>query len=156
MTFVIARKGRFEVRCTEHRRGSTPRSRTLATFRVLDSEVLDHAEARAGHPLDREALTAKAVAAGARVAPDAAATARHAHELIAAARRTGTAMLPPAMRAALEHLVSGSAHPIDGPAGWIGASARERADALHDLLGTVDRLPPPRRQAPLDRRLVTA
>ena len=68
MAFVVARPGeRFEIReSLTTDRG--PRSRTLASFSVLDPVVLKKAQGRAIGPIDVDVIVRKARALGATVA----------------------------------------------------------------------------------------
>jgi hypothetical protein len=160
MAFVVARPGRrFEIR-QSRTTPAGPRARTLATFRVLDDDVLARASERAGAALDVVALRASARRAGAPVAahdgPDRAARAllaqlgdghRPAPVLTAllADALAGTpddplhATLPDAARAVVP---------------WIAASPEQRGAALRDLLLLADRLPPPRTRRARFPRLV--
>lgn len=146
MAFVVARAdGRFEIReSITTPRG--PRGHTLATFRQLSDHVLDTAETRATRPFDRRAVEAKALTAGARRDPRQ--PTRLAHRLIEELR-TGRA-LPPALAGALAHELRetlGSLPDTLPPAAdWLGATLRDRGDALRDLLRLTDRLPPGRRR----------
>lgn len=146
MAFVVTRRdGRFEIReSIATSRG--PRSRTLATFRELTDEVLDHAERRAERSFDRRRVEARALAAGA--CRDDRATARLGHALLEDLHQGGR--LPPVLVDALTRCLAGattsaldSLPPLED---WIGSTARERGDALRDLLRLTDRLPPARRR----------
>lgn len=140
---VIRRDGRFEIReSVATPRG--PRSRTLATFRELTDEVLDHAERRAERSFDRRQVETRALAAGAR--RDDRATARLGHALLEDLHQGGR--LPPVLVDALARRLAGattsvldSLPPLED---WIGSTARQRGDALRDLLRLTDRLPPVR------------
>ena len=168
MAHVVTRpNGTWEVR--ESRRTSRgPRSRTLASFRVLTPEVVERIESRASSPLDRDELTSRARRAGAPVA------ASRADELAAALlREISTGNRP---RRALSRLLSDSLADAAGPSSdaaepsaaaagsiaetpgplsheaermkmWAGATTRERADALEDLLGLADAIPSKKRAA---------
>lgn len=118
-----------------------PRSRTLATFRVLSDAVLDHAESRAETRFDRQRLTRRAMERGIPRASDDAATL--ALRLLAAIERHGP--LPEAYAASLRNALTPGGTPMSdtlGPAGeWIGATPTDRGDALRDLLRMTDRLP---------------
>ncbi len=122
-----------------------PRSRTLASFRTLTPDVIEHARARATQPVDAAAVRRAAVRSGAPVAASAAD--RAAGELLAALahgqapRASLRALLADALDGATRQAPSDSAR---AAAGWVAASARERGEALRDLLLLADRLPPPR------------
>jgi hypothetical protein len=148
MAYVVARQGgRFEIReSTATARG--PRSRTLATFAELTDDVLAHAEMRAGHTIHRDELRRSARRAGAPVAPPAGDV--RAGDLLAAlavgsrptpvrARLVAHALAPTEVTAPEDHLRAAGE--------WAGADAGRRAEALVDLLGLVDALPPRRRRA---------
>ncbi|HEY6781477.1 MAG TPA: hypothetical protein VI111_11005, partial [Thermoleophilaceae bacterium] len=68
MAFVIATKrGAFEIR-ESHNTPEGPRSRTLATFKELDDDVIAEAGERADKVLDAEQLRDSARRAGAPIA----------------------------------------------------------------------------------------
>jgi hypothetical protein len=142
MAFLSRRAdGRVEIRETRRtRRG--PRSRTLASFRgALTPDVLDSAETRAGHALDRERLLERAGALG--VPTTERRSERPARALLAQLRR-GVALDPllaDALRQALERMPEapvpeGFAEVVE----WIGASDSERGHALRGLLRVSDRI----------------
>jgi hypothetical protein len=146
MAFVVAnRNGAYEVR--ESRSTSKgPRSRTLATFRELDDEVIEKARARAARPFSDEDLRAAARRAGAPGAP--APIDRAARELIAELGRGRR--LDPTLRRLLVDLLAGgngeeAARPTSdaerGVAEWMASTPRERGNALFDLLMLADALP---------------
>jgi hypothetical protein len=144
MAFVVARRdGRFEIR-ESIATPAGPRARSLATFRTLTDDVLDHAEARAARPFDRSQVEARALAAGAR--HDSRATARLAHHLLTDLH-TGHG-LPPTLAGALARELAPRVEPLpDSLASlgdWLGATLRQRGDALRDLVRLTDRLPSPR------------
>jgi hypothetical protein len=143
MAFVVTRRdGRFEIR-ESLATPAGPRAHTLATFRALTDAVLDQAEGRATRPFDRRHVEVKAVAAGAQ--RDSRQTARLAHHLLEDLHSGRS--LPPALAAALAREL-GDATPLPDSlpamADWFGATARERGEALRDLLRLTDRLPPGR------------
>ncbi|MFA9400713.1 MAG: hypothetical protein ACERKT_06340 [Acidobacteriota bacterium] len=139
--YVVARKnGTWEAR-ESSRTADGPRSRTLAGFRKLDRETIDLIRDRASGTVDEEELRQIAARAGAPVEP-------------APADRAGSALLRSLARgvrprAAISNLVAESLGAGGEPtsdaaksmAGWIGASQRERSDALIDLLLLADHLP---------------
>ncbi len=145
MAYVIHRSdGRFEIRESVHtERG--PRARTLATFRTLDDDVLDHAARRATRVFDRAVVVERAVERGAEYVP--ADTAALAASLIRSIATGGR--LPATLAAALRHQIGdrGSLPDTIPPLiDWLGASLADRGDALRNLLRMTDRLPPPRRR----------
>lgn len=142
MAFLSHRAdGRVEIRETRRTlRG--PRSRTLVSFRgALTPDLLDAAEARAGHPLDRDALLERAAELG--VPTTERRSDGPARALLAQLRR-GTGLDPllaSALRRALERV--GEAPVPEGFAEvveWIGASDAERGHALRGLLRVSDRI----------------
>lgn len=154
MAFIVpTRKGSYEIR-ESRSTPDGPRSRTLATFRELDEETLAKARSRAAKPLDEGALRAAALRAGAPIAANPAT--RAARDLISdlAKGEKLDPTLKRLLRDALDDedrsdrprdpdaLVSDSARSVSE---WIGASARERGEALVDLLLLADALPLRRR-----------
>lgn len=151
MAFVVpTKKDSFEIR-ESHSTPDGPRSRTLATFRELNDETIEKARGRASKPLDAEALRAAALKAGAPLAADR--TEKTARSLISDLAKGGKLdpMLKRLLRDALDDgdrsdqpqregaTVSDSARSVRE---WIGAGARERGEALVDLLLLGDALPP--------------
>ena len=154
MAFIAhTKKGAFEIR-ESHATPKGPRSRTLASFKELDSGVLEKAQARATKPLIAEELREAALRAGAPVAPEP--IDRAARELLGKLAK-GQRPDPMLKRLLLDALESEdrSDRPSDPSATvsdaarsvseWVGASPRERGDALADLLSLVDALPLRRR-----------
>jgi hypothetical protein len=142
MAYVVARGGgRFELRESSlTKRG--PRARTLATFKVLSDEVVDHAEARSCHALDRAGVRQSARRAGAPVAaPVGDARAGALLGVLAdgwaptpvRARLVAHALLPHAVDAPPDHLQAAGE--------WVGVETSARGDALRDLLSLVDAVP---------------
>jgi len=139
MAYVVKRpRGRWEVResiATE--RG--PRARTLATFRTLSPAVVQRAVAAATRPTSAVEIrdAARRAGAGASRADEAA---RSLLFELAHGREPS-----PGLRRALLGWLS---EPRDndpvggGVAEWLGASPADRGQALRDLLGFVDALPP--------------
>jgi hypothetical protein len=122
-----------------------PRSRTLASFRALTPDAIERARARSSKPVDAADVRRAAVRAGAPVPPSDAD--RAAGELLAALShgRVPRASLRTLLADALG--VPGQNAPSDSAraaASWVATSARERGEALRDLLLLADRLPPPR------------
>lgn len=146
---VSNRRGGWEIR-ESHSTPTGPRSRTLASFRVLDEEVFAHAEARAEKRFDRAAVTRSALRVGAEVAP--APPEKAAREVITALARG--AKLSPGLAGAL----AGHLELLDPPkltpeqmqaAEWVGATMQERGDVLFQLLELADALPQRRAGTPL-------
>jgi hypothetical protein len=150
-TVTARRDGRFELR-ESVRTPAGPRSRTLATFRVLTDDVIDRAAQRATGPIDRGAIRARARRLG--VPDERERQARLARELIAQLRRGERShgawprVLSDelrARRARREH-VPDSIPPL---VEWLGVDERERGKALRDLLRLTDRIPSTRPPGPL-------
>jgi hypothetical protein len=156
MAYVVARpSGRWELR-ESRSTPAGPRARTLATFRALTDEVLERAGARASRPLDREAVRASALRAGAPVADED--VNRAAGELLAqlAGGRRPRAALHRLLLDALQDervprladrapsLEAAGTDNARAAAQWISCSAQARGEALRDLLLLGDRLPSPR------------
>lgn len=160
MAYVVARPaGAWEIR-ESHATPAGPRARTLATFKTLTPEVIEHAQGRAASPLNGDLIRQRARRAGAPVAasqPD-----RAAGELLA--QLTGGQRPRPALQRLLIDALQGSrggspdrARDAAEPGGpsdsaraagaWIAASPQSRGEALRDLLLLADRLPSPRRPA---------
>lgn len=146
MAFVVAkRNGTYEIR-ESRSTPKGPRSRTLATFRELDDEVIEKARARSTKPLDDEDVRVAAKRAG---APGARAPAeRAARELIAELGRGRG--LDPTLRRLLLDLLSGrngeeearkASDAERAIAEWMASTPRERGNALFDLLLLADALP---------------
>lgn len=122
-----------------------PRSRTLASFRTLTPEVVDRVRSRASRPSEAAEVRRAAMRAG---APIAASDADHAAGELLAALARGHAPRP-LLRALLADALAGTERPAlsdsaRAAAPWAAASARERGEALRDLLLLADRLPAPR------------
>jgi hypothetical protein len=147
MAYVVARpRGRFEIRESTNTPAG-PRARTLATFRVLDGDVLRHAVERSHHGVDEAAVQASARRLGAEVTGHPA-----DHAARALLRELGAGHRPSAGLAALieEELGTTSAllrTTLGDLARWVGASTADRGVALRDLLLLVDSLPVRPREA---------
>jgi hypothetical protein len=144
MPYVVKRpRGRYELReSAATSRG--PRSRTLASFRELTPEVLEHALERARTPASAEDVYAAARRAGVPV-PLAPADAAAATLLSQIDRgRSPSARLARALTAALRERGADREPPTDderAAAPWIAATAAERGEALRELLLLTDSLP---------------
>ena len=143
--FVVARpNGTWEAR-ESYRTARGPRSRTLATFRELTGEVADQVIERSSKPVDRDELQVKATRAGAPVVTtevdrSAETLLRQMHfgrqprkGLVRLLRDDFGADQPPVE------------HAVDRMKMWAGATKRERAEALVELLDVGDALPRGRR-----------
>jgi hypothetical protein len=119
-----------------------PRSRTLATFKVLTPEVLERARARSSTTWSPRELRAAARRAGAPVAdPDAD---RAAGELLSELA-AGNRPRPVLARLLLDALQDERPKMSDGAraaARWAAATPRQRGETLRDLLLLADHLPP--------------
>jgi hypothetical protein len=138
---VSNRRGGWEIR-ESHSTPDGPRSRTLATFRVLDGGVLDHAEERAEQPFDREDVVRSAYRAGAEVSPSRAEAA--ARTLIT--ELSEGAVVQPGLAGAIVGLLEKRDPPTLSfdemeASRWAGRSMKDRGRALHDLLLFVDAVP---------------
>jgi hypothetical protein len=154
MAFIVrTKKGVYEIR--ESRvTPQGPRSRSLASFKELTAETIEKAQARAAKPPTSEELREAALRAGAPVAGEP--VDRAARDLLGrlAKGQRPDPMLKRLLLDALENedrsdqptdpsaVVSDAARSVSE---WVGASARERGDALVDLLSLVDALPLRRR-----------
>jgi hypothetical protein len=135
---------------------SGPRSRTLATFRQLDEEVIARARERARKPPSAEELREAALRAGAPVA--AAPVDRAAAETVR--RLAAGERVDPILRRLLLDALGRQerGERFDAPAGdemraaavsdaareaseWIGVGAERRGEALRETLELVDALP---------------
>ncbi len=154
MAFIVpTKKGVFEIR-ESHSTPKGPRSRTLASFKELTDETIEKARARARKPPTAAELREAALRVGAPVAPEP--IDRAARDLLGrlAKGQRPDPMLKRLLLDALENedrsdrprdptaTVSDAARSVGE---WIGASPRERGDALEDLLSLVDALPLRRR-----------
>ncbi|MEY2565993.1 MAG: hypothetical protein QOE35_522 [Actinomycetota bacterium] len=150
MAYVVDRgDGRYELRqAAGTSRG--PRARTLASFRVLNDDVLTHAEERTGGPLDRTAIRRSARRAGAPVAPPPGD--ERAGALLGVLARGGAPT--PVRSHLLAHALAPDAvdppdHHVRAAGAWVDADAQARGAALRDVLSLVDAIPARRRTAPL-------
>jgi hypothetical protein len=144
MTFVVPRRnGTWELR-ESSATSAGPRSRTLATFRVLTPDVLGHARARAAHPFDDDAVRRAARRVGASIAPPAADAA--AGDLLAelAAGHAPRSALRRLLRDALGAADDVPTDAARAAGAWVSASSQQRGEALWDLLLLTDHLPAPR------------
>lgn len=149
-SIVTNRRGGWEIR-ESHTTPDGPRSRTLATFRVLDGEVLDRAAERAERPFDRDDVIRRAYRAGAEVS---ASSANEAARTLITELAHG-AIIDPGLAGALVGMLSVSDPPDLSPeamaaAEWAGESLAERGRTLYQLLQLADALPQKRAGTPLN------
>jgi len=140
MAYLYRRKsGRVEIReARTTARG--PRSFTLASFSgPLEPAHLERAEAAARRPFDRARILARARELGVPVAGQGADA--EAQALIARLR-AGAALDPRLVPLLREQLAGRPAAPLSDEladvAEWLGASDRERGNALRDVLRLYD------------------
>lgn len=159
MAYVVANKrGTFEVR-ESYGTPMGPRSRTLATFAVLDQAAVRKARAKAAGDIDPERLRESALRAGAMIAPSPV---DQAAEGLVRRLARGERPSPTLCRLLLDGLATdeGDDRRPSRPAllsdaarsagSWVGASPRERGEALRDLLGLADAFPIDLRPAEID------
>ena len=144
MAFVVRRpKNRWEIR-ESYATDAGPRARTLATFKVLTTAVLDRAVAKSEGRADRRTLIREAKRAGVPLE-------RREADAVAETLIRATARGAP-LRSGLQRLLMTQLGPRnqrdDSFAEWIGAPLEERARALVQLLDLGDSLPK-RRTGPL-------
>lgn len=142
MAFVVKGRGnRWELRQSRNTPDG-PRSVTLATFEELTAEVIEHAQSRAVSPFDVENAVRAALRAGAPV--EISRTDRAARDLLR--ELTAGGLLRPGLKQLLADALGGTATALSSAARsageWAGATQRERADALVDLLLLADAIPP--------------
>jgi hypothetical protein len=157
---VLTKRGAFEVR-ESRSTDKGPRSRTLASFRQLDDEVVRKVRERAAKPPEPEELRQAAIRAGAPLSVEPAD--RAAGELLRLLA-TGKSVDPKLRTLLLDALereerraggsrkrsraaVSDAARAASQ---WIGASLELRGEALGELLGLADALPFEPRSEELD------
>lgn len=141
MAFITRRgTGAWEIR-ESHSTPDGPRSRTLATFRLLTPEVIEQARERSSKPLNEAELYGTARRVGAPIAQRR--SDRAAGELLAelamgqGPRRALKRILLDALREG-EHESTDSAR---AAAAWVMVSSERRGETLRDLLLLVDSLP---------------
>lgn len=151
MAFIVSiPRDTFEIRESQGT-PTGPRSRTLATFKELDEEVIERARSRAKKALDPEQLRRMARRAGAPVAIGAAD--RAARDLIAELAQ-GQGPDPTLKRLLVDALGDrdrGDIQPLSdaarSAAAWVAATPRLRGEALRDLLLLTDALPARRHES---------
>jgi hypothetical protein len=149
MAYVVETKRGYEIR-ESRSTPKGPRSRTLATFKELNDEVIEKARARAAKAPEPAELREAAIRAGAPLTEEPVdRAARETLRLVA----NGAAIDPMLRRLLLDALAGEERRPAPAetpPAvsdaaraasQWIGVSPKRRAAALVDLLGLADALP---------------
>lgn len=139
MAFVVAKpNNRWEVR-ESYRTENGPRSRTLASFSELTPPVEKLVVERSAKDVDIEGLRLKATRAGAPVTSEID---------LMAGRLLKEMQHGRSPNRRLSNLIRDSfrsksqlSHEVDRMKMWTGASQRERAQALEDLLGFGDAIP---------------
>lgn len=161
MAYITARSnGTWEVR-ESISTPNGPRSRTLASFRTLSDDVVEHARARAQKPLTAEEVRDAAHRAGAPVdlAPADRAAAdllraltdgKEPHPILRALLIDALQEGPPARlgeprrrdrRSSADALPFETPHNARASAAWLTRTPAERSAALNDLLLLADHLP---------------
>lgn len=147
MAFIVPRKNQtWEIRETRSTPAG-PRSRTLASFRELNAEVIARAQDRSDKPLEAEDLRRAALRLGAPVeAPLADQAAQQLLKELSAGRKP---------RRALRHLLAdavgdrrranGFSEPVNSLGEWLTATPKEHGETLRQLLLLADALPQRRR-----------
>ena len=141
MAYVVRRPGgRWELR-ESRSTASGPRSRTLASFRELTTEVVERARGRSAAELAPDDIRRAAARAGAPLAMDPAARAS-----AALLRELTLGHQPPTAHRRLlrDALAPVDEEPTDAEravAPWLGATPELRGEALRDLLLLADRIP---------------
>jgi hypothetical protein len=142
MAYVVPRPGgAWEIR-ESRTTPAGPRGRTLATFRTLTPEVVEHARERSSRPLRAQKLREIALRAG---APVAARSPNQAAGELLAELAGGSKPRPALSRLLVDAIDPGVAAPVSdsarAAARWIIASPSARGETLRDLLLLADRLP---------------
>lgn len=143
MAFVVRKPGRrFEIRESRHTPAG-PRSKTLASFRILNRDVLSRAASRSAVPLDEAAIAERAAELGAPVELVTDVT-EVALGLVESLRRGDD--LKPGAAAVLKAMLAGRAADVDDAAAqaaaeWVGTSDTKRGEILVELLLLGEQLP---------------
>lgn len=136
MAYVVRRPGgRWEIR-ESYTSPAGPRSRTLATFRVLSPQVIERAVHRARKPVAADTLLRAARRAG---APFESANADDLAKSLIRTLARGETIRPGLRRLLIEGLTTPPSS-VDALADWVGASLQERGSALVQLLNLTDSL----------------
>lgn len=145
MAFLVPRKnGTWEIRETRSTR-TGPRSTTLATFRELDRNLIEHARKRAEKPIDERELRRAALRSGAPLAKPAVddAASRLLRELSQGhVPRRGLRRL---LAEVVDQDEAGLSDAARAAQGWIASTPEERGKTLKDLLLLADAIPHRRR-----------
>jgi hypothetical protein len=154
MAYVVAvRAGRYEVR-ESRSTPAGPRSRTLASFRELDAEVVAKVRSRAEKPPTAADLREAALRVGAPVAISPIdRAARQTLRLLSRGDRLEPSLVRLLVDALTRSGTGGPSQPAAPPVSdaaraaeqWIDTPAEERGRALRDLLLLADALPAPAR-----------
>jgi hypothetical protein len=140
MAYLYVRKsGRVEIR-EAHSTPRGPRSRTLTSFKgALTEDHLDRAQSASARGFDPDAIRQRARKKGIPV--EASSADVEARSLIARLRR-GARLDPVLAGVVRDRLLERESAPVPEEladvAEWIGASDRERGDALRDVLRLYD------------------
>ena len=112
-----------------------PRSALLASFHNdLDDQVLDQADRKAGRPLDREGLIAKARALGVGWSSSSSSAARQLVKRLRLGRSLDPVLVG-LLRGSLSDMPETQLpDDLDEASDWVGATDEERATALQGLL----------------------
>jgi len=145
MAFVARTRHGFEIR-ESRATPDGPRSSTLATFAVLDDDVLARAARRSSGRFDGAEVRRRARRLGAPIAPAAvdAALGRLIVELDGGARPSAALAALAAERLRPYRRVEPPDSAEDALS-WLTATDEDRGRALRELLGLADRLPRPQR-----------
>lgn len=145
MAFITPRKnGAWEIRETRATPAG-PRSSTLASFRELDAEVIERAQARAVKPIDTDELRRAALRAGAPIeAPPADRAASQLLGELSMGRKPRRA-LRRLLADAIDSSDTGLSDAARAAQEWVAASPEERGKTLRELLLLGDALPKRRR-----------
>jgi hypothetical protein len=155
MAYVVSRPaGRWEIRESRSTLAG-PRSRTLATFRVLTPEIVDLAVSRSAAQIDRDSLIGSARRAGATISVSPVEDcARQLIAELAQGRRLSTRTR--GLLCAALHPTGTTSDTSQAALAWLARSPAERGAALVDLLLLADRLPARRREAALEFPLLSS
>jgi hypothetical protein len=158
MAYVTARQnGTWEVRESVST-PSGPRSRTLASFRTLSADVVEHARARAEKPLTADDVRDAARRAGAPVELGAAdraagdllrelADGHEPHPILRALLIDALQEGPPTRLGEAPRARESGTLPFETPhnarasAAWLTRAPAERGAALHDVVDLADQFP---------------